>query len=515
MKISKSLVSYTDTRQFSSLFLDYAHDKLPQFASVPVNLEGIASLRTSYNDKNVDRKLLAEVLQQQYKRDGISCPRIADLENASCYTVCTGHQLCLFTGPLYFIYKIISTIKLARQLKEKYPENDFVPVYWMASEDHDFDEIASIYLFGKNCTWTTNAGGAVGRMTTDGMVELLAELRTLMGESIHAGYLHQLFSDCYLDAPNLASATRKLVHRLFGHYGLIVLDADNKQLKEKAYPLFQNDLLNRSNFKLVNEQIERLKAAGYSAQVNPREINLFRLGTNERTRILPEDLDSMQLSPDVLSPNVVLRPLYQQLILPNLAYVGGPGELAYWLEYKTMFEYHQLVLPALVPRNFALLMDEKQNSQLRKWKLKDEDVFLPVDVLIKNYLESLNEGFGTEEEEQKISAVYKELKQKIAALEPTLAASVEAELQKTISGLNQLKGKVMKAEKQKHDIGVQQIRKMKERMFPEGVLQERKENFIPYYLKYGPDFIEGLMDTFDPLEKQFYILTLQQEGAGA
>lgn len=517
MPFKKKKISLSETNQFSKLIIDYINgeEKLKKFYSYKPSIDTFKKVIEDRSDKKINRQLLVKVLTEQYKNkikilpDNFQITRsnIDLLLDKATFTVCTGHQLCLFTGPLYFIYKIISTINLAEALKKKYSEYNFIPVYWMASEDHDFEEISSIHLFGKTLTWNNpEEKGGVGRLNTESLNEVIAELSVILGDSIHAKELIILFENAYLKHDNLADATRYLVHELFGEYGLVIIDADEKHLKKEFSDIFKDDIVNQTNFKIVNETISELDKAGIKPQVNPRNINVFKLGS-DRIRIEDASQEMLDLSPEEYSPNVVLRPLYQQKLLPNIAYVGGPGEIAYWLEYKAMFEHHKITFPVLIPRNFALIMDDKSVQQINKLGLAVSDIFKDTDVLIKEFI---NKNAGSEisldQEEQELSLVYRKMASKAAQVDPTLKSNVESEMQRSLNALKNLETKLIRSEKQKQETTINQIRKLKDKFLPEGQLQERYDNFAPFYLKFGKQFITDLKETFDPFEFEMLIL---------
>jgi bacillithiol biosynthesis cysteine-adding enzyme BshC len=529
MAFKKSTIALSATNQFSKLIIDYISNdnSLRPFYSYLPTLETFQQVIEDKSKELIDRELLVGVLKNQYEKSNIQHPvsTIELLLKENTYTVCTGHQLCLFTGPLYFIYKIISTINLAEALKKKYPENNFVPVYWMASEDHDFEEIKSIHLFGKNIAWNNEeAKGAVGDLKTQSLDKVIDELKQILGESANANQLIQLFNNAYLKQSNLADATRYLVNELFEDYGLVILDANDKQLKTTFSEIIKDDILNNSNFKLVNKTIEELDRVGVKAQVNPREINCFYMMDGLRERIVFENsiykiqnseivytkvelLIELQNHPERFSPNVVLRPVYQQKILPNLAYVGGPGEIAYWLEYKAMFNFHKINFPVLMPRNFAMLMDEKLNQQLQKLGLTINDLFKDTELLTKEYVNKNASGeISLKEQEEKLTTIYNELALKVTAIDVTLKSSVEAELQKSLNALKNIETKLLRAEKQKQETSINQIKKIKDKFLPEGKLQERYDNIAPHYLKSGKQLIADLKEVFDPFEFQMLVL---------
>jgi uncharacterized protein YllA (UPF0747 family) len=258
----------------------------------------------------------------------------------------------------------------------------------------------------------------------------------------------------------------------------------------------------------VNKTISELEKIGIKAQVNPREINVFHLNES-RVRIVESSPEILALSAEEYSPNVVLRPLYQQMILPNIAYVGGPGEIAYWLEYKAMFDHHKIMFPVLIPRNFALLSDERTSHQLQKLDVSIEDIFKAHEQLIKEFIRKhAQEDLSMKEEEQKLVLIYAEIAEKAASIDPTLRASVEAEMQKSLNALKNLEGKVLRSEKQKQEAGINQIKKIKEKFLPEGILQERYDNIAPYYLKAGKELIPQLKEALEPFDFEVLVLEL-------
>lgn len=529
MTLKKSKIPFTKTGQFSKLFVDYinGNPNLSQFYKYKPTLESFQQIISDKSKENIDRKLLFDILEKQYSK--LTDTKTSDqtqfttvnknirlLLDESTFTVCTGHQLCLFTGPLYFIYKIITTINLSETLKKKYPAFNFVPVYWMASEDHDFEEISSIHLFGKKVSWNNPlAKGAVGRLNPQSISFVIDELKQIIGESENAKCLIQLFNKAYNNHQNLSEATRYLVHQLFAKYGLVIIDADDANLKNKFSEIMKDDILHQTNFKIVQDTNTKLESLGVKSQVNPREINIFYLNNGDRVRIEKDNFKSETLIPELhehperFSPNVILRPVYQQKILPNLAYIGGPGEIAYWLQYKAMFDHHQLVFPILIPRNFVLLIDEKSKQQIEKSGFTIIDIFKDADSLIKEYVnKNAGNNLSLKEQEEKLSLIYNEISIKATAVDITLKGTVDAEMQKTLNALKTIETKLLRAEKQKHETSINQIKKIKDKFFPEGMLQERYENMIPYYLKSGKEFISDIKNNFDPFEFEMLILEI-------
>lgn len=264
MRLQK--VPFRSTHSFTEFFLKYMEQN-PTLKPFYSEFPGIKNFNTLLTNKSSfpesSRKILVEVLQKQYSK--ISNPQeavtknIQSLSDKRTFTVITGHQLNIFTGPLYFIFKIVTVINTCKKLKEQYPDFNFVPVYWMASEDHDYEEIKYFRLYGKKYVWQTDQTGAVGKFDT---ATLKALLKDLPGDV-------SIFKEAYEKNALLSDAVRHYVNELFGNEGLLSIDADNKQLKSLLKPVIREDIFNNVPNYLVTETSEELKLAGFHAQVNP------------------------------------------------------------------------------------------------------------------------------------------------------------------------------------------------------------------------------------------------------
>jgi len=285
-------IPFHKTGFFSKIMTDYLDQKKPikQFYNNFPDIKGFAS-QINEKKKSFDlatREKLVTVLKDQYRNVSATeatIENINSLENKETFTITTGHQLNLFTGPLYFLYKIISTINLTESLAEQFPDQRFVPVYWMATEDHDFKEISYFNFKGKELSWDRPNGGAVGRFSLEGLQEVHAHFSKQLGDTKNAIFLSQLFEKAYVSHSNLADATRYIANELFKSYGLVILDADDQRLKNIFAPVMKDELLNQTSKKAVSKTILNLEK-DYKIQVNPRDINLFYLSENSRERII-------------------------------------------------------------------------------------------------------------------------------------------------------------------------------------------------------------------------------------
>ena len=513
----KQNIPLATTGLFSSLFSDYISqsEQVTRFYNEHFSSKDFSVYLEKNKFDYLNRKVLVKALIQQtdlvVNTSSLSKTNIALLENQNTYTITTGHQLCLFTGPLYFIYKIVSAINLCKTLKTNFPNKDFVPVYWMASEDHDFEEINHINVFGKKVVWESQQKGAVGEFNTEGLQEVITELKTILGDNEKSNDLIQLFERAYINHSNLADATRYLVNELFGEYGIVILDGNDAELKQLFKEELKKDVFENASVQLVNKTIDELKQ-NYSAQVTPRDINVFYKEKGLRERIEKQGTDYVvlntdikfteqelktiiEITPEKLSPNVVLRPLYQQKILPNIAYVGGPGEIAYWLEYKTMFDAFKIHLPILMPRNFVMILDKGIQTKIQKLNFTIEDVFRDGEELVKAFIKTQHDDVNLEEAKTQLTSIYAAIFETVTVIDKTLVGTAEAEKQKAINGLATIEQKINRALKQKSETDVNQIWSIKEKLFPKNIPQERYDNFSSYYSKYGKEFIAELISS--------------------
>jgi len=261
--LKKNRISYQETNRFNQLALDYLNqnNKLSGLISDFPNLKNFKNQIERKSKDSIDRTLLYDVLKSQNSNLNLSELSLSNLEDISdkkTFTISTGHQLCLFTGPLYFIYKIVSAINLVKQLKANYDNYNFVPIFWLASEDHDFNEINSINLFNKKITWQNNQDGPVGRMKLKGLDDVLNQLEDLISKDEKSIELLGFFRKSYLENNNLADATRYLVNHIFGEYGILIIDGDDSRLKNKFIDVIDEDINKNSFYKIINSTNKKL-----------------------------------------------------------------------------------------------------------------------------------------------------------------------------------------------------------------------------------------------------------------
>ena len=527
----KDCISYQNSGYFTPMMNDYLNQEsslqsfFNRFPTIENFENQIKEKQQNFNSNH--REILVSVMKKQYENLSISeltRNNIALLSKENTFTITTGHQLNLFTGPLYFLYKIISTIKLTAELKNKYPNYNFVPIYWMATEDHDFEEINYFNFKGKKFKWNKESTGPVGRLSTEGLQEILSIFEIELGSGLNANELRKLFESAYANADTLANATRKLANDLFGGRGLVIIDADDSELKSLFIPHIKEEILQNTSYKCVSKTVEKLNK--YPTQVNPRVINLFYIEDNLRERIVFEEgifkinntkttfsqnglLELLDSNPEKFSPNVILRPLYQEVILPNLCYIGGGGEIAYWLELKSIFEAFGCAFPILLLRNSALLVTKKQEEKIEKLQLNWEQLFSKQETLINNKVKEISE-IPIDFSEQKIALKkqFSDLHTIANQTDKSFLGAVKAQEAKQIKGLENLEKRFLKAQKKKYELELERIINLQNELFPNQSLQERHANFSEFYLESGKTLVSKLFNELDPLDTNFTILTL-------
>ncbi len=492
-----------ETGLFPKIVTDYlsGNDFLKPFYQYNPDLNSFEEVIKNKTFTAQSRELLSSVLLDQYQELKIGnkpvIENIKALKNENTFTVTTGHQLSIFTGPLYFIYKILTTIKLAEELKLKYPNQHFVPVFWLASEDHDFAEVNHIHLLDKTVEWNIDSENLpVGRISTQKIKLFIDEVKLLFANNTHLPDLLKLFEEIYLTSENLSIATRKMVDALFSKYGLVVIEPDDKKLKESFKQIMMDDIFYQKSFTALNNTNAKLDKK-YKLQIHGREINFFYLSKEGRNLIKQIDEDKFsvinteiyftkeQLQKEVeynsnnFSPNVVLRPVYQEVILPNLAYIGGPGEIAYWLQLKEVFETHHIPFPVLWMRNSFLLINPHLSQKIKKSGLDVSDYFFSNENLTKRYIQNQSAYFSNDSinnidmEMQKMVDIVMKVDNQIASKLITQKVDLQYFFDK-------LKKDVSDKLKQKSEQELLQIHHIKETLFPKGSPQERYDNILQH-----------------------------------
>lgn len=533
MEIQK--IGFEYLKDYLSHF-DYTYSQEPNtfgdFINFSPSVEAFEEAILSRQAFQIDRKRLNSIILKGYKDASVSIStnveeNIEQLLHENTYTVITAHQPCVLGGPFYFVLKIASVISLTRKLNTQYQgKYNFVPTFVIGGEDHDFEEIASVNIYGKKLQWAApTTGGPVGDIGHEGISNLLDELEQILGQKNYAVDILNMFRNAYDQTTNLAEATLHWVDELFKSYGLVIVNLSGREAKESIVEVMVDEVKNQTSQRLVQQTQRLLEEKGFKNQAFAREINLYRLEGSKRQRLVlmengkigidntdeiyseDEIVAQIKSTPEKFSPNVILRPILQEAVLPNLAYIGGGGELAYWMERKSQFAHYKIHFPILLRRDSLLWFDENSLKRTQKLGIDPLDLLKDKDLLIKEYLENNSAvPLSAEDEKNKVAQALNELCNKADSIDPTLGKALIAESVRINKQMEQLESRLLRAEKQKNETSLNQLQNLREKLLPEGNLQERYESFIPLYMATQGELISFLVDNLDPLSFKWNVL---------
>ncbi len=514
-------------KQFSSFSQAFGNQSaFGQFLTAPLN--SISDLEVQAQKKkevysSEKRKKLVTVWNRQigsYASES-QLENLKLLENENTFTITTGHQLTLFAGPLYLIYKVLHVVRLSEEFNKSQSAFKAVPVFWMASEDHDFDEVKSTQLFNQKLTWESGQTGPVGRFNMEDFNEVKSQFSAFFeGKETEINALLSI-----AEKPDYAAYQQEFISKLFAEFGVLVLQPDDRDLKREFIPVVLREISSDLANHAVQNMNKLVEAAGYKPQAHSRDCNLFYLKAGERLRIEPtanglaidgkvytrEALaELVEQEPENFSPNVILRPVYQETILPNLVYVGGGGEMAYWIQLKGVFEVHQTLFPLIQQRVSLQLIDGTLKKRMDKLNWPNERFFEPREDLKKLFLKE-NEG-----DDLDLSTLYKEFDtlrttmiEKAKSIEATLESFAEAETVRMKKQLESFEQRLVKQLKQRHEQVLQSIDFISERIIPENSLQER----YFHWLQFAPsgaynELLKRIHAEIDPFEAALIVVDL-------
>ncbi|MDR6338413.1 bacillithiol biosynthesis cysteine-adding enzyme BshC [Filimonas zeae] len=521
MQTDCTYVTYDETGYFSKIVSDYlsGNNNMKPFYEHEVSVAGVRAAIQNRRLFNTNRKLLVQVLQAQYaglEMAPLLQQHIQQLGEDNTFTITTAHQPNIFTGPFYFAYKILHTVKLAATLAKELPDCNFVPVYYMGSEDADLDEVGTATIQGKKYQWKTSQTGAVGRMKVDkAFLQLMTEMRGQLGVQPFGEEVVNLFQTYYTEGISIQQATLGLVNALFGEYGVVVLVPDHPEYKSAFAPVLEKELREQFSHKAVSETLEQL-SKHYKVQAGGRDINLFYLTDTGRERIefpaftLEQLLDELKTNPERFSPNVILRGVLQETLLPDVAFIGGGGELAYWLELKKVFAAAGVPYPVLVLRNSFVWVEEKRAEQLADMGLDLADWFMPMhDQMNKITRVKSENATSLEQELAAMKQVYSTIEDAACKVDKSLHQHVQALRTQTMKKLEQLEKKMLRAEKRKFVHEGERLEQIRKELFPDNNLQERVENMSNLYARYGKEMMDVILQHSLALEQRFGVITIR------
>lgn len=525
-------INFSDIPGHHNLFLDYLYefDNVKHLYKNDFrNKESYLSVFRKVSERFDDfRNELSDIVKEQYssfKPSHKTEKNISLLKSKKTLAVVTGQQLGLFGGPLYTFYKIITAIKLSQYLSERYDEYQFVPVFWLEGDDHDFNEVRYMNLISDNNELLKFSyedeieeeenKGSIGRLKFNEKINLVHdELTAKIRKTDFSQSLAEKLKSFYNDSETFKSSFSKLIFSLFDEYGLVIFDPQDKKVKERLKPVFKKEI---TDFRIHTEKLVNVSALleeTYHAQVKVRPVNLFY--SNDEGRYLIEPVDNefrlkrkrkrftydelmslIDSEPEAFSPNVLLRPICQDYVLPTAFYIGGPSEVAYFAQVMPLYDFYQIESPIIYPRSSATIVEKNISSILEKFGLTVMDVLIDPDKLKNRVVGTLADSTIEAMFESTFNQVelsFDQLKEKLFELDKTISDASTKYKQKIINYIEELKGKTLEAQKKKYEVTLRQIDKLAVNVFPGGNLQEREINFIQYANKYGDNFLKLVFD---------------------
>ncbi|WP_378103559.1 bacillithiol biosynthesis cysteine-adding enzyme BshC [Chryseobacterium sp. sg2396] len=522
-------ISFQDIESIPQLVKDFLNHNIKGFEENTFSLDHFKKqIHKKQESFTADqRNILADTITSQLAHLKLSSKQkehLSNLRDSNTFTITTGHQLNLFSGPVFFVYKILQTIKTSSYLKQNFPDFNFVPIYWMASEDHDFAEINHFKTENHFYEINEKSGGAVGRITASDTF-FISEFEKEFKDHIFGTELILMLKEAYKVGNTLTQAIQTLVNRLFSEFGLLIVDGDSKELKEQIRETFKDELLNFSLYKNSEDKVNFLTRKYGKVQVNPREINLFYL-SETRDRIdfdgkkysivdknisftKEEILNELESHPERFSPNALMRPVYQETILPNLAYIGGNAEIMYWLELKDYFSEIDIPFPILIPRNSMLFLKEKTIGKIDKLNLKIEDFFRNFTAVTNTKILEDNAILkALEQKESLLIAQFSELKALAETTEKSFGNIVKAEEIRQLKSFKRMKKRLLHAEKIKRSELLERLEKLFLDVNPSGTWQERVFNFSVFFADHGYSWLETCLEEMQIDESKLIIVAI-------
>lgn len=510
-------------------FYQLHYDKLRAFIQFDPDLDGLKAALEQRQKFPVNRELLVDVLTDHYSKyttSSIQADNIKWLRSDKTFTIITAHQPCLLGGPAYYFYKIFNTIHLSRKIKEIFPDYHFVPVFVNGSEDHDFDEIKSVNIFGKTLTWETNQTGSVGRFSIENLSPIVQQFHEILGQNEVADTINKTFTSALVNAQTYNDFVFRWINDIFKEFGLLVMNMDDKRLKQAFIPMLKKEIIEKPSEHLIQETQDKLSKFGFKPQAFARHINVFYINDQIRERIIYEDgnyfvnnstltfsaqemIDHLESYPERFSPNVVLRPIYQEFSLPNIAYIGGGGEIAYWLERKSQFQSFGVFFPVLIRRTSVIMLNNSLQKSMQKFQLSMQDLMLDEDRLIDLYLEkTTTNDFHLAKEINAVRLIFEEMAVKAKNIDNTLEPVVVGESHKIIKTIENIEHRLKRSLKTKEDTQINQLKTLKNKLIPHHGLQERHDSFFQFWVGEKLNFLEQMISLSDPLAKDMLCIKL-------
>lgn len=525
-------INFSDIPGHQNLFLDYLYEfenVADFFANDFRNRENYLKIFRSISESRQDfASRIPDIISNQYANlnpSGKTAQNIKKLADKKTLAIVTGQQLGILGGPLYTFYKIITAIKLSQFLSERYDDYNFVPVFWLEGDDHDFNEVRTIKIIDDNNSLVTvgykeeieedDLKQSVGLIKLDNSInDFFTALEKELKETEFKSSLLQQLKNCFQEGRTFKAAFRDLIFNYFDNYGLVIFDPQTDEVKQLLKPIFKKEI---NDFRIHTEQLVHVSATLeelYHAQVKVKPVNLFlrvdegrhsiepvenefRLRRKRKSYTQEQLLEVLENEPDKFSPNVLLRPICQDYLLPTAFYIAGPSEIAYFAQLKPLYELYNIVEPIIYPRSSLTILENSIAGSLDKFSIGINDVFVDVENVKKRIINSVEQSSVDEmfsDISNQLENSFDQLKEKLFDLDKTIADSSNRYRDKILGTIAELKSKAEKAQQKKYEVTLRQIDRAAVHLFPNSNLQEREINFVYFVNKYGDEFLKRIFD---------------------
>jgi len=548
----KMNIPYTSLPGYTDLYLDYINNfekvsKYYQFSYTNDGfLKAIKAKEEQYNNSNINREELSEILKTQnkfYNSGDATFANIDKLKEKNTFAIVTGQQIGMLSGSLYTIFKAINAIQLAKTLSVKFPEYNFVPIFWLEADDHDFLEINNINIidkkndalnvkyFQKNLEKERYLT-PVGRIVLD---EFIKDFINNLEENIsHTDFTKQLFEyikKSYKEGIDLITAFARFINYISGDTGLIFCNPTDKEIKKMLIPVFEKEMVTTPAVceKIIDTSAEL--ELEYEPQVKPRAINIFYTHNDNRHLIeLKEEKFSLRntrqkfekdelfnllySNTENFSANVILRPICQDYLLPTISYIGGPSEVAYFSQFKDVYKFFEIPMPVIYPRTNITLLESRIENFMDKFNIQFIDIFdlesLSKKIIKQNSSINIDDIFSNMTDE--LNGIIYLAGTQLKEIDKNLYQNFQNKYDKFIENINISKPKFVEAQLKQNETANNKLKTLVTSLYPENTMQERYFNIIYFINKYGFDFIKELSDTIDIKKLNHQVISISSQG---
>jgi bacillithiol synthase len=539
-------INFCELPGHQNIFLDYLYEYNSVKDYYPHNFRSAGSYSETFKKLAANEKPFAEELKNivlnqysTYSPSDKTRDNIRLLGKKKTITVVTGQQLGILGGPLYTIYKTLSAIKLCSHLSKEHPEYEFVPIFWLEGDDHDFEEIKSVGLLDDNNQLKTitysdeeiseENSGSVGYLKIKSSInDFFDELDIHLKPTDFKPQLLSKLKEIYSEGKTFKQSFFELLFWFFDKYGLVIFDPQQNNVKELLKPIFLNEINNFRKHTELSVNISASLEEVYHAQVKVRPINLFYQTPEGRFLLEPVDneyrlkgkrkkftyqelIDMLDSDPSCFSANVLLRPICQDYLLNSGVYIAGPGEIAYFAQVNSLYPFFNVTPPIIFPRASVTIVEKHVAAIVEKYDIELAQIFIDLENLKFKILQSLTDiklDDIFDKASHDIDLVMDSLKEKLFLVDKTISDSSVKYREKISHYLNELKNKAVEAQKKRYDITLKQVDKAAAFLYPDNSYQEREVSFINYANKYGIELIDTLYNEIDikTFEHQFLFL---------